>query len=70
MHRGVLFIAEPPVGEIDGAGVNVVAKSGELFCYSRFRRCVWRCFLETEIRKLNEYEIAERDNVIRLRASG
>lgn len=59
-NGGIFFIDRLPVVGIDGEGVNVAVASGELTRRERWPRSLWRKHLETELRSLNEYEIAER----------
>ena len=66
------FIEEPPVATIFPNRVRLVSRSGDETYTRIFERGVWRRFLEAEIRKLNEYELAERAErkVVGLRGHG
>lgn len=56
----IRFIDKLPIVAIDREGIGVVAVSGDESMRFRLGRGLWRKFLETEIRRLNEWEIAER----------
>lgn len=72
MPRCMAFIEEQPVAKIYPTRIVMEARSGEERYIRVFERSVWRRFLETEIRKLNDYEVAERAErkVVGMRASG
>lgn len=56
----IRFIEVLPVVSIDAEGVGITARSGDETMRFRMPRSLWRKYLETEIRRLNEWEIAER----------
>ena len=56
----ILFIAEQPKVIIEPDGIKTVARSGNEIYERRFTRATWRRFLETAIRQLDDYEVAER----------
>lgn len=58
--RAILFIDQLPVSAFDEHGVSLHIGSGEFVRRERWPRSLWRKHLETEMRKLNEWEIAER----------
>jgi hypothetical protein len=64
------FIDQMPTVTIDEHGIRCVARSGNKVFKRRLPRSLWRAFLETSIRQLDEYEVAERCNVVPLRGHG
>lgn len=60
MPDAITYIEKMPVIAIDGEGIGLVICSGERTWRRRVSRALWRKFLETSIRQLNEFEIAER----------
>lgn len=58
--EGIIFIDRQPVVAIDGTGVTLVVGSGNYAYRVRYDRATWRKMLETSLRQLNEYELAER----------
>lgn len=56
----VVFIAEQPKVIIEPDGVRLIGRSGDETYERRFTRAFWRRFLETSVRQINEYEVAER----------
>lgn len=55
------WVNEPGVIEIDGNGVVTTYQSGGTVYRARMSRATFRRFVEGAIRKLNDYEAAERD---------
>lgn len=60
MPNGIAYIDRIPVVAIDGEGVTISYGSGECTWTRRMPRSLYRKMLESNIRHLNEYEIAER----------
>lgn len=56
----IRYVETPPVSALDENGIGLVVRSGDDNLRFRFPRSAWRKFLETELRKLNEWEVAER----------
>ena len=56
----IKYVEILPVVAIDGEGVGGATCSGDETSRWRCSRSLWRKFLETEIRRLNEWELAER----------
>jgi hypothetical protein len=56
----VTYVDEQPVAEITPNCVRVTVRSGDEVCVRIMPRSLWRRFLETSIRQLNAYEVAER----------
>lgn len=61
MPQSIAFIEEVPVATIFPNRVRMEAKSGSEVYIRVFERHLWRKFLETELRRLNDYERAERE---------
>ena len=67
MCRSVVFIEDIPEVTLDASGAKLSYKSGgEHYC-RRYPRHIWRRFLEREIIRLHDWEIANRGNVVDLR---
>lgn len=56
----IAYLEIQPVVALDADGVGSVVRSGGAVWRFRFSRAYWRKFLECELRRLNEFEIAER----------
>lgn len=56
----IRYIEKLPVVSIDENGIGVIACSGDETMRFRISRSFWRKLLETELRRLNEFEMAER----------
>lgn len=70
----IKFYEDPPETSFDAHGVSGACRSGDKVANWRTTRAVYRRFLETEIRRLNDYEAEERriarGKVLPLRATG
>lgn len=62
--QGIVYIEEPPVVTLDASGATLEYRSGNATYIRRYSRHLWRRVLETEIRRLNEWETAARANVL------
>jgi|GEM_PF-5796576 len=56
----IIYFENLPVIAIDADGIGGCIASGTSKSRWRCSRSLWRKFLETEIRRLNEFEQAER----------
>jgi hypothetical protein len=65
----VVYIEEAPEVVLDAHGAKLSYCSGGEMFVRRYPRGLWRFFLEREIRRLNEFEAAERESrkVVRVR---
>ena len=67
MCRSVVFIEDIPEVVLDASGAKLSYRSGgEHYC-RRYPRHLWRRFLETSIRQLNAFEVAERETLVEMR---
>lgn len=56
----IAYLEQMPVTALDGEGAFILIRSGDLTYRFRMPRSLWRKILETEMRRLNEFELAER----------
>ena len=56
----ICWIEKLPIVAHDELGTSVLIASGDDIRRERWARSLWRKHLESELRRLNEYEIAER----------
>lgn len=64
MCRGLIYISEAPTVTLDASGATLEYQSGNETYVRRYPRPLWRRFLEREIRRLNEWEAANRGEVV------
>lgn len=64
MAGGCVYIKTLPDVELDPHGAELSYESAGEFYVRRYPRHLWRTFLEREIRRLNEWEAANRGEVV------
>lgn len=67
---GILFVEHMPDVQLDPGGATLEYVSGDTHYRRRYPRHLWRKFLEREVRRLNEFDRAERGEVVAMEKRG